>query len=121
MHPRRLVRLNELLQQTVSRLALTLKDPGIGFITITGCDISKDVSVARIFYSVLGNADERLKTADALERAKTYIRSEVAKLENIRRVPQLIFVYDEAVERADRVNRILHTIEDEKDPPPPTE
>lgn len=119
MHPRRLVRLNELIQQTVSRLALTLKDPGIGFITITGCDISNDVSVAKIFYSVLGNAEEKEKTAAALDRAKAYIRSEVAKLENIRRVPQIIFMYDAAVERADRVNRLLHTIEGEHQPQDP--
>ncbi len=111
MHPRRLVRLNELIQQTVSRVALTLKDPGIGFITITGCDTSADVSLSKIYYSVLGNTEERAATAVALDRAKPYIRGEVAQLENIRRVPQFVFIYDDAVERAARVNQILNTIQ----------
>lgn len=115
MHPRRLVRLNELILQTVSRAVLSLKDPGLGFVTVTSCEISADVSLAKIFYSVLGDAAAKEETAAALERAKPHIRSEVAKLENLRRVPQLLFVYDAAAERADRVNRILHTIEEERD------
>lgn len=115
MHPRRLARLNELILQTVSRAALNLKDPGIGFITITGSEISHDVSTAKIFYSVLGTPMEREATAEALERAKPFIRREVGQLENLRRVPHLIFLYDDSVERADRVNRLLNTIHQEKD------
>lgn len=114
MHPRRLVRLNELIQQTVSRIALTLKDPGLGFITITSCETSADVSLVRVFYSVLGDPATREETSAALNRAKPHIRSELAKLENIRRVPNILFVYDEGVERADRVNRILNTIKKEE-------
>lgn len=113
MHPRRLVRLQELIHQTVSQIALQLKDPGIGFITITAAEISPDVSVARIYYSVLGTKEEKEATAQALERAKPHIRHEVGKLENLRRVPQLIFLYDESVEKADRVNRLLHSIQNE--------
>jgi ribosome-binding factor A len=114
MHPRRLARLNELILQTVSNLALELKDPGIGFITITGAEISPDVSVAKIFYSVLGTEQEKEATATAFERAKSHIRREVGRLENLRRVPQIIFIYDHSVERADRVSRLLNTIHDEE-------
>ena len=114
MHPRRLIRLNELILQTVSQAALNLKDPGVGFVTITGSEITPDVSLARIYYSVLGTAEEKQATAEALERAKTHIRHEVGKLENLRRIPQLMFIYDESVERADRVSRLLHSINDEK-------
>ena len=113
MHPRRLARLNELIQQTISRVALSLKDPGIGFITITGSEISHDVSTAKIFYSVLGTPAEKEATAEALERAKPHIRHEVGQLENLRRVPHLIFIYDESVERADRVTRLINTINQE--------
>ncbi len=120
MHPRRIVRLQELILQTVSQATLHLKDPAIGFVTITGAEISPDVSLAKIFYSVLGTETEREATAAALERAKSYIRHEVGKLENLRRVPEIAFFYDESVERADRVNRLLHTIENE-DPAPNTE
>jgi ribosome-binding factor A len=115
MHPRRLARLTELIQQTVSQAALNLKDPGIGFITITGAEISHDVSTAKIFYSVLGTPVEREATAAALERAKPHIRHEVGQLENLRRVPQLIFIYDGSVERADRVTRLLNSIQSEEE------
>lgn len=114
MHPRRLTRLNELILQTVSEAALHLKDPGLGFITITGAELSPDVSVAKIFYSVLGSEEEKENTAVALDRARSHIRREVGKLENLRRVPELIFVFDDSVEKADRVSRILDTIQNEK-------
>lgn len=114
MHPRRLVRLNELIHQTVSQLALTLKDPGLGFITITGAQLSPDVSSAKIFYSVYGSDREKEATAQALERAKPRFRHEVGKLENLRKVPNLIFIYDQSVERADRIARVLNTIHAEK-------
>src|SRR4051812_29669581 len=110
MHPRRLVRINELIHQEISRVTLNLKDPGIGFITITGAKVTADVSLARIYYSVLGGAEEREATALALERAKPFIRSSLAKLENLRKIPDLLFLYDEGVEKADRVSRILNTI-----------
>jgi ribosome-binding factor A len=120
MHPRRLTRLNELIQQTVSQIVLGLKDPGIGFVTITGADTTPDVTLVKVFYSVLGTDEEREATAAALERARPYIRREVGQMENLRRVPDLMFVYDESVERADRVNRLLHSIEDEPKPKEPT-
>src|SRR5689334_12976498 len=101
MHPRRLVRLNELILQTVSRLALSLKDPGLGFITVTGAETSPDVATAKIFYSVLGSDKEKEETARALERAKSRIRREIGNLDNLRKVPHLIFVYDSSAERAD--------------------
>lgn len=113
MHPRRLVRLNELIMQTVSQAALSLKDPGLGFMTITGAETSPDVSLVKIFYSVLGDPKQRETTAEALERAKSHLRHEVGQLENLRRVPQLMFVYDESAERADRVNRLLNEIKKE--------
>jgi ribosome-binding factor A len=111
MHPRRLIRLNELILQTVSQATINLKDPEIGFVTITGAELSPDVSIAKIFYSVLGDDKAKEATANALERAKPHIRYEVGRLENLRRVPQLIFIYDESVERADRVTRLLHSIQ----------
>ena len=120
MHPRRLVRLNELILQTVSHLTLNLKDPGIGFVTVTGAEISPDLSVAKIFYSVLGTPEEKEATALALERAKSYLRREVGQLENLRKVPQLIFLYDPSVEHADRVSRLLNSIQNENnDTQPP--
>jgi ribosome-binding factor A len=117
MHPRRMARLNELILQTVSMEALNLKDPGLGFLTFTAAEISPDVSVVKLFYSVLGNEEEKAATREALERAKPHLRHEMGKLENLRRVPNILFVYDQSVERADRVTRLLNTIQNEKDRP----
>jgi ribosome-binding factor A len=116
MHPRRLVRLNELIMQTVSQAVLNLKDPEVGFVTITGADLAPDISHVKIFYSVLGDKRAKEATMQGLERAKPHIRHEVGRLENLRKVPQLVFVYDESVERADRVTRLLNTIHDEEKP-----
>lgn len=115
MHPRRIARINELILQTVSMEALNLKDPGLGFITFTAAEISPDVSVVKLFYSVLGTDEEKAATKEALERAKPHLRHEMGKLENLRRVPNILFIYDESVERADRVTRLLNTIQNEKD------
>ena len=114
MHPRRLTRLNELIQQSISQEVLNLKDPGLGFVTITGAETAPDVSVTRVYYSVLGANQDREATAQAFERAKPHLRSQLGKLENLRRVPNLIFIYDETVERADRVTRLLNSIKNEK-------
>jgi len=116
MHPRRLTRLNELILQKVSRIALQLKDPDIGLMTITGAETTPDVSLTKVYYSVLGGEKERKATAVALERAKSFIRYEVGRLENLRRVPHIEFYYDQSVENADRMNRLFKTIEDEKPP-----
>lgn len=113
MHPRRLARLNELILQKVSEATLNLKDPGIGFITITGAEITLDVSTAKIFYSVLGTPAERAETAEALERAKPHIRHAVGQLENLRRIPHLVFLYDDSVERSARVSTLLNKIQGE--------
>lgn len=117
MHPRRKARFDELICHTISRLVLTLKDPAMGFVTITGARVTEDVSTARIFYSVFGSNEEKEATKEALERAKPYIRHELAQIEHLRRVPQLVFVYDSTVEEAARVNEILHTLKEEKDKP----
>jgi len=116
MQSRRIARLNELILQTVSRLALNLKDPGIGFLTITGAEVTPDISLAKIYFSVLGSDEDKKSTAEALDRAKPYIRRELAKLENLKKVPSLNFYYDEVPGRADRVSRIFNLIERERKP-----
>lgn len=114
MHPRRQARFNELISQTISSLIPSLKDPALGFLTITGAEVSSDLSVAKVYYSVYGTPQEKESTKTALERAKPFIRREVAKLENMRKVPQLIFIYDDTAEKADRLNQIFNRIHEEE-------
>ncbi|MCB4756498.1 MAG: 30S ribosome-binding factor RbfA [Elusimicrobia bacterium] len=121
MHPRRITRLNELILQKVSQLILKLVDPDLGLITITGAKTTADISLTRIYYSVLGEPKQREATQAALEKLKGYMRREVAQFENLRRVPQIEFLFDESVEKADRLNRLLKTIhEEQEESEPPT-
>jgi ribosome-binding factor A len=115
MHPRRLARFTELITHKVSSLIIDLKDPAMGFVTITGVRVSNDVTLAKIFYSVLGSEQEKEATAAALERAKPYIRHELSQMESMRRVPQIMFIYDKGIERAARVNEILHSLDESSD------
>lgn len=114
MFARRLERLNEFLKQRISEMMPRLKTPGLGFLTVTGVSLSPDLSKLDIFYSVLGSDEDRKKTELALKRAKFQIRQELMKLENLRRVPQLEFFYDNTPERADRIQRLLMQIDSER-------
>ncbi|HOW28044.1 MAG TPA: 30S ribosome-binding factor RbfA [Elusimicrobiota bacterium] len=117
MWARRLERLNELLQQEISRLILTLDNTDIGFVTVTGVKLTDDLYQARVFYSVLGSEEDKEKSREALIKAIPFIRSEIRHLENLRRIPNLEFVYDETPARAARVFEILNRIETENAPP----
>lgn len=92
-----------------------LKDPEIaGFITLTEVRLSKDFKTAVVYFSVLGTAEERKGTERALERSAGYLRHLVAEELPMRRVPALRFQFDATPERADRIDRILHKLEEER-------
>lgn len=92
----------------------SLKDPDIGFVTISGVELTSDFSQARVFFSVLGSVEEREKTGKALERAVPVLRGRLGKLENIRRAPSLKFIYDPTPEQATRVFELLEQLDREK-------
>lgn len=92
-----------------------LKDPEIaGFITLTEVRLSKDFKTALVYFSVLGTPEERKATERALERSAGYLRHLVAEELPMRRVPALRFQFDPTPERADRIDRILHKLDEEK-------
>ncbi|HCJ66255.1 MAG TPA: 30S ribosome-binding factor RbfA [Elusimicrobia bacterium] len=114
MQRKRVLRIRELLLRMISEIVSSLKDPRIGFLTITDVTITDDLREAKIFYSVLGNQEERNKTAEALVCANSFIRREIASRTDLRRVPELEFVYDESLAQAQRINEILYRLEKEK-------
>lgn len=95
--------LSELLQREV-------KDPGIGFITITHVKVSADLQVARAFYTVLGDANARKTTAKALDRATPFLRRQIASRLRLRRAPELTFQFDESIAAHQRIEEILQEI-----------
>lgn len=94
-------KVEERIQNTVARLLeRRIKDPRIGFTTITDCKVTGDLQHATVFYTVFGDEDERKKTARALNSAKGLIRSEVGKALGIRLTPTIEFALDALPEQA---------------------
>lgn len=85
-------------------------DPGIGFITLTRVTVSPDLQIAHVYYSSMGDPGARKDTARALERATPFLRREIGNRIRLRRVPQIDFRFDEAVEHQDRVEQILRDL-----------
>jgi ribosome-binding factor A len=104
----RMRRVNEAVREVLSsHLATGLKDPRIGFVTVTGVDTSPDLRAARVYVSVLGDEDERRAALDGLESSRGFLQAQIAHELRMKRTPALSFQYDETVERADRMMRLL--------------
>ena len=101
-------RIEAIIQKEVSSIIqMELKDPKIGFITITDVTVTNDLSIAKIYVTFLGQQARIDAGMKALESSKGFIRSMLAKRMTIRKVPQLIFVYDESLERGNKIERII--------------
>jgi ribosome-binding factor A len=99
-------------------LSRQVHDPGIGFLTVTRVEVSADLQHARVYYTTLGDDKARRESARALERASPFLRRQLAGRLRLRRAPELLFFFDESVERHDRVERILREIQQERDSAP---
>ena len=93
----------------------SLKDPRIGFVTVTGVRTTKDLSLATVYVSVLGSGEEQARTLDGLRSAHGVLQAQVARELGTRRTPVLTFEYDPAIERGVRLTKII----DELSPPEP--
>lgn len=111
----RMRRINELLREVIASEVVRLKDPGIGFVTITGVDTSPDLRASRVYYTVLGEDEERKETLKALRRAAPRLRSALGEQVTLKYLPVLDFHYDEAIERGIRMEQLLRDLEKEGD------
>jgi ribosome-binding factor A len=91
-------------------LAREVHDPGIGFVTLTRVQVSPDIQLARVFYTVLGDDRARQNSARALDRAAPFLRRQIGARLRLKRVPELKFQYDEAVAGQDRIEQLLNEI-----------
>jgi ribosome-binding factor A len=108
-------RVQELLVQYISEiLQREMKDPRIGFVTITDAQVTPDLRHARVYFSVLGSGEEREETGKALNRASGFIRGEFAKRAQMRYVPDIRFDFDSSVERSARLNSLLEQVRKEQ-------
>jgi ribosome-binding factor A len=109
----RMRRVNEAVREVLSEAVGELKDPRIGFVTVTGVETSPDLRQARVFVSVLGDERKREKTLAGLAAAHGVLQARIARELRMKRTPQLAFEYDQSVERGVRMARLI----DELAPP----
>src|SRR5690242_15499834 len=103
----RMRRVNESLREVLSEALLELKDPRIGFVTVTGVETSPDLRQARVFVSVLGNERKREQTLEGLAAAHGVLQSRISRELRMKRTPQLTFEYDPSVERGVRMTKLI--------------
>ena len=107
-------RVGHLLQKELAALfARGLKDPRVGLVTITGVKMSPDLREARVYWTVHGETEVRKQTERGIEAARGYLRREMGGRLRLRIVPELRFAYDEAIDRGDRIERLLREVHDE--------
>ena len=87
-----------------------LRDPRIGYITITGVKVSPDLRVARVFWSMLGDEAARKETQAGLDAAKGFVRREVTSRVKLRVSPEVFFVFDKSVGEGDKIDRLLREV-----------
>jgi ribosome-binding factor A len=105
---RRTDQVGEAIRETVAEIiSQGLKDPRVGFVTITRVEATPDLRTARVLFSVLGDKAQKEKTLAGLQAAAGYIRREIGRRIQIRYTPELKFQYDIGIDATDRVARIL--------------
>jgi ribosome-binding factor A len=104
----RMRRVNEAMREVLSAAITTeLKDPRVGFVTVTAVETSPDLRHARVFVSVLGNPGERRRSLNAMDSARGFLQRRVGSELRMKHTPQIQFVYDETPERGMRINELL--------------
>ena len=111
---RRLARLGTLLRREIADvIEHKLRDPRLGLVTVTSVKVSADLSSARVYITVVGDAESVNTTVGTLQRASSYVRNEVAGRIRIRQMPMLKFFIDDSRESGTRVDELLQEWRDE--------
>lgn len=104
-------RVAESIHKEVSSLLLKgLKDPRVGFVTITAVDVTRDLRHARIYFSVIGDENERENAQKGLNSSASYIRRELGQRLRMRYVPEIQFKYDSSLEYGNRIESLIREI-----------
>jgi ribosome-binding factor A len=106
----------DLIQRELSDLLRReVRDPHVGMVTLTSVDVSPDLSHAKVYFTLL-DAAKRDATGRALQRAAGFLRSQLAHRMKMYTTPELRFVYDESVERGDRISQLIDSVVPHKPP-----
>ena len=114
---RRTERLAEEVREEVARIVgRELKDPRIGFVTVTRVDLTPDLRTAHVHVGILGGAPDREKTLTGLRQAAGFVRRELGRRIHVRHTPEVAFHYDEGLDATERVARLLDEVRPEPGP-----
>jgi len=93
-----------------------LRDPRLGFVTLTGAEITRDLRHAKVYVSVMGDPEAQKQSLKALNSASGLLRGEFARRAHLRVAPELLFEQDHGIERGQRIFELLHSVEDDLKP-----
>lgn len=93
-----------------------IKDPRIGFVTVTDVEVTGDLQQAKVYISVLGDEEQRENTLKGLAKAKGFIRTEIGQRIRLRKTPEIIFEWDESIDYGNRIETLLHQLHTDDKP-----
>src|SRR5437879_1169039 len=105
----RMRRVNVAVRQVLSEAVGELKDPRIGFVTVTGVETSPDLRHARVYVSVLGSDEQKTDALEGLRSSAGFLQAKVGQELRMKRTPTLEFHYDESIDRGMRISELLDT------------
>ncbi len=110
----RVGRVGEQIKKELSQILQSeFKDPRIGFITVTGVEVTNDLSQAKVYLSVLGSDEQKEETLKALARGQGFLRSELGRRVRLRHTPELIFKFDTSIEYGSHIEGLLKQLNQE--------
>ena len=98
---------DQIQRELAELIRLELRDPRVKLVTLTGVELSRDQSHAKVFFTVLGSESQAEETREGLQRAAGFLRTSLAHRLSTRTVPDLTFAYDESVERGVRLSKLI--------------
>lgn len=111
MAKNRVGRVSEQIKKELSQIIqMELKDPRIGFITVTGVETTSDLSQAKVYLSVLGSEEQKDESLKALARGTGFLRTELGKRMKLRHTPELLFKFDSSIEYGSKIEKMLGEI-----------
>jgi len=109
-------RIAEEIKREVTRMLRDeIKDPRVGFVTVTGVEVTPDIRYAKIYVSILGNDETKVQSLNSLEKAAGFVRSELGKRMRLRYTPEVSFKFDSSIEHGAKIMRLLKEVKEADD------
>jgi ribosome-binding factor A len=116
MEGKRSEKVADLIQKEISQMLVrTLKDPRIGFVTITRVAVSEDCRLARVYFSVTGNLADRERSTEGLNSARGYVRKELGRRMRLKHTPEIMFQFDPSIEYAIYIGEVIDHLKQERE------